>query len=161
MTIGVYAVVNKVNNRAYIGSSKRVELRLINHKSYINTRNFLHYQGYEEDANIFNVADFEFKLIKATNTIEEAKELEAAFIELFLDKLYNKSPSATGASGVKRDRAKYIQGAAKRNSDPEYAKKLSDACKGKRQLVVCPTCGLSGGGGNMRRYHFDNCRNKK
>ena len=46
MTIGVYAVHNKINGRAYIGSSKHVELRLIHHKSYINTGLLLHYKGY-------------------------------------------------------------------------------------------------------------------
>lgn len=26
---------------------------------------------------------------------------------------------------------------------------------------ICPHCGLIGKGGNMKRYHFDNCKNKK
>ena len=26
---------------------------------------------------------------------------------------------------------------------------------------TCPYCGLVGKGGNMKRYHFENCRNKK
>lgn len=28
------------------------------------------------------------------------------------------------------------------------------------ELVTCPHCGKQGGGGNMKRYHFDNCKNK-
>ena len=27
--------------------------------------------------------------------------------------------------------------------------------------VICPHCGKEGGGGAMRQYHFDNCKNKK
>lgn len=63
--------------------------------------------------------------------------------------------------GSKRDGKPYAVGAAKRLSDPEYRGKLSAACKGKRQVVECPHCGLVGGGGNMRRYHFDKCGSKK
>jgi hypothetical protein len=74
--------------------------------------------------------------------------------------LYNKAPSANGASGTKRQSKSYKEGAAKRNSDPEYRNKLSAACKGKREVVQCPHCKVSGGGGNMRRYHFDKCKEK-
>jgi len=38
---------------------------------------------------------------------------------------------------------------------------LSDACKGVRAIVTCPHCEKQGGGGNMRRYHFDKCKAKK
>lgn len=63
--------------------------------------------------------------------------------------------------GTKRNPAPYIASAAKRIANPEYAKKLSEACKGKRNIVECPYCKLKGGGGNMRRYHFNNCKGKK
>ena len=62
--------------------------------------------------------------------------------------------------GSKRDGMPYIAGAAKRLADPDYRAKLSEACKGKREVVQCPHCEVSGGGGNMRRYHFDNCEVK-
>ena len=72
MTIGLYAIVNKINGRAYIGSSKHVELRLRHHKCYINRGLFLHYQGYSEDAKQYGVDAFDFKVICATDTVEEA-----------------------------------------------------------------------------------------
>ena len=28
----------------------------------------------------------------------------------------------------------------------------------KDKQKECPHCGLIGGGGNMKRYHFDNCK---
>jgi len=161
MTIGVYAVRNKINGRAYIGSSKHVELRLRHHKCYINTGLFLHYQGYAEDAKKYGVDAFEFKLLAETATAKEAKDLEVEIIKLWMPELYNKAPSANGSTGVKRDRAKYVKGAAKRLQDPTYTSKLSAACKGhKKATIQCPHCQKIGGAGNMRRYHFDNCKAK-
>lgn len=65
------------------------------------------------------------------------------------------------ALGKKRNSESYVIGAKKRLADPEFVVRLSEACKGKREVVECPHCGLEGGGGNMRRYHFDKCRGKK
>jgi len=44
------------------------------------------------------------------------------------------------------------------NGELDYLNK-----KGYRQLKVvkCPHCGKEGKGGNMTRYHFDNCKGKK
>ena len=62
--------------------------------------------------------------------------------------------------GTKRESQPYIDGAAKRLADPAYREKLSNACKGKRKVLVCPHCHVQGGGGNMQRYHFDKCGEK-
>ena len=64
------------------------------------------------------------------------------------------------SKGTKRDGAPYVAAAVKRLADPDYRIKLSEACKGKREIVTCPHCDTKGGGGNMRRYHFDNCKVK-
>lgn len=32
--------------------------------------------------------------------------------------------------------------------------------RGPRQKKTCPYCGFVGAGGNMTRYHFDNCKLK-
>ncbi len=32
--------------------------------------------------------------------------------------------------------------------------------KGKRKTITCPYCNLEGGISNMKRWHFDNCKNK-
>ena len=65
------------------------------------------------------------------------------------------------AKGTKRNPAPYIASAAIRIANPEYSKKLSEACKGKRKIVQCPHCDLLGAGGNMKRYHFDKCKDAK
>lgn len=63
--------------------------------------------------------------------------------------------------GTKRDGKAYVLGAAKRLADPDHTSRLSAACKGSRQVLKCPHCAVEGGGGNMRRYHFDKCKEKK
>ena len=40
----------------------------------------------------------------------------------------------------------------------ETRKKLSNKRNSKK--YICPHCGQNGGGGNMKRYHFDNCKLK-
>jgi len=158
MTIGVYAIIHKQTRRAYIGSSSNVERRLTIHKSYINTNSRFVPVGIKESGS-FCLKDFEFKIVKITSSIEEARELETAALECFFgDDLYNKSPHANGSTGTTRNRSSYVAGARKRLSNPTYRAKLSLACKGKRKIVTCPKCGVSGGGGNMRRYHFANCK---
>lgn len=160
--IGLYAVINKHNRMAYVGSSVDVAKRLTAHKSAIKTCNFLHYQPYAEDARKYGLGAFSFVTLKNTETEQEARELETAFLEIFLDGLYNVAPHALGGGPKKRANvAPYIAGAAKRLSNPSYRNKLSAACKGKRQVLECPHCKTQGGGGNMRRYHFDKCKDKK
>jgi hypothetical protein len=157
MTIGLYAVVNKRTGQTYVGSSKHVELRLIHQKSFLKTGHpcmIAALKGTPVD-----IEDFEFRILAETASIEEARELETAFLETFWgDWLYNKAPHANGSSGVKRDHTTYSEGAKKQWADPEQRAKKMEAMRGKRQLVTCPHCGKEGGGGNMRRYHFDRCK---
>ena len=52
-------------------------------------------------------------------------------------------------------------GAQKRLSDPYFRKRLSESCKGPRKRKTCPHFGKIGAGGNMSRYHFNNCKERK
>jgi hypothetical protein len=47
-------------------------------------------------------------------------------------------------------------------SYPMILKTLKDADvhENKRKVKICPHCKVSGGGPNMTRYHFNNCKNK-
>ena len=159
MTIGLYAVVNKNTGQTYIGSSKHVELRLIHQKSFLKTGHpcmIAALKGMPID-----IDDFDFKIVAETKTIEEARELETAFLECFWgDWLYNKAVHANGSKGVKRDYDTYSAGAKKQWGDPKQRAKKIAAMKGKREIVECPHCGKTGGGGNMRRYHFEKCKSK-
>ncbi|QCW19198.1 hypothetical protein FFZ30_0068 [Salmonella phage DaR-2019a] len=40
----------------------------------------------------------------------------------------------------------------------ETRKKMSEAGKKPKEKKTCPHCGMTGGAGNMTRYHFDNCK---
>lgn len=159
MSAGVYAVVHRATGKAYIGSSRNVERRLIHHRSYINTgcthpATIRALQGSSAKAD-----EFDYKVLRITSTVAEAQEIETAFLESFFgDQLYNLAPHADGATGVKRDHDKYSQAVIKQWQDAEIRARRSEAMRGKRQLVKCPTCGKVGGGGNMRRYHFENCK---
>ena len=42
---------------------------------------------------------------------------------------------------------------------PETKKKIGESKKGKlRERITCPYCNKTGGNNNMKRWHFDNCR---
>ena len=157
----MYAVINKATRRAYVGSSVNLARRLAAHRSCINTGYLLDKQAYADDARTLGVAGFDFLVLRTTNTLEEARELETAFLECFFGNgLYNRAPHANGSTGVKRIADAYKRGAAKRLQNPGFSKRLAEACRGKRAVLTCPYCGVEGGGGNMRRYHFEKCKAK-
>jgi group I intron endonuclease len=154
---GVYLVKNDKAGKVYVGSSADVDKRLIYHKSQLKTR---HPAMISSLKNVeFNFEDFSFQKLCELETRELAYELEEFLLqEIPEDRLYNLAFDRSGGKVKFRNRERYRAGAAKRNSDPEYRVKLSAACRGKRKIVTCPKCGISGGGGNMRRYHFDRCK---
>lgn len=193
--IGLYAIVHVPTNKAYVGSSLNIKRRLKEHKTQLKHKKH-HCTHLQNSWNKYGEEQFQFKIPTVVDTIEEARDIEQAFLDCFFDQLFNTKTSAVGApvgeyhpakkadwhmktimerltpeerkkkygktKGTKRDSAPYIQGAKKRLEDPLYVIKLSQACKGKKKGVVeCPHCNLKGGGGNMRRYHFDNCKIKK
>lgn len=188
--IGLYAIVHVPTNRAYVGSSIDIKRRMKEHMT--DLRKSRHHCTHLQNAwNKYGADQFVIKTPTVVDDGMQARELEQAFLECFMDMLFNSKPTAIGgalgdysparkpdwhmktvmqrltpkerkerygkAKGIKRDGAPYVAGAAKRLADPEYRAKLSAACKGKRQVLKCPHCDLEGGGGNMRRYHFDKC----
>jgi group I intron endonuclease len=156
--IGVYAIRNVVAGKVYIGSSGNIKKRLICQKSYLKNGNhpatIRSLRGTKQD-----ISQFSFDVVCETENIDQARELEDFLLaEIPQDQLYNLALDYTGGKVKRINLERYRDGAAKRLSDPEFRNKLSQSCKGKRQIVTCPKCGVSGGGGNMRRYHFDRCR---
>jgi len=158
--IGVYAIRNVVAGKVYIGSSGNIKKRLICQKSYLKNGNhpatIRSLRGTKQD-----ISQFSFDVVCETENIDQARELEDFLLaEIPQDQLYNLALDYTGGKVKRINLERYRDGAAKRLTDPEFRNKLSQACKGKRQIVTCPKCGVSGGGGNMRRYHFDRCGNE-
>jgi group I intron endonuclease len=67
---------------------------------------------------------------------------------------FGKSHSASSIAKIKEARSKQIISA-------ESNRKRSASMIGhKKETATCPHCGLTGGKGNMIRYHFDNCKKK-
>ncbi len=155
--IGVYVIRNESVGKLYVGSSSNIKQRLICHKSYLRNGNhpamIRALRGQKQDTSLFR-----FDVICQTESLDQARELEEFLLsEIPKANLYNLASDATGGKAKRTNREQYRNGAAKRLADPEFRSRLSKACKGKRQVVTCPKCGVSGGGGNMRRYHFENC----
>ena len=192
--IGLYAIRHINTRKAYVGSSTNIKERITTHKRMLNRGNH-HCSHLQRAWDKYGQNQFEFVQIGIAKNLDEARELEQAFLDMYFDDgLYNAKSAATGmpfgesnpskkdnwhmkfllqnttkeeriarygkSAGKKRDSKNYVIGAAKRLENADYTKKLSQACKGKREIVTCPHCNLSGGGGNMRRYHFDNCKKK-
>ena len=158
--IGVYAIRNESAGKLYVGSSSDVLRRLMCHKSYLRNGNhpamIRALRGQKQNTELFK-----FDVICETDSVEKARELEEFLLsEIPQERLYNLASDATGGRVKRTNLERYRNGAAKRLADPSFRDKLSQACKGKRQVVICPKCGVSGGGGNMRRYHFEKCKNE-
>jgi group I intron endonuclease len=66
-----------------------------------------------------------------------------------------------GNRGKKRNSPEYSIAVTKQWADPQQKIKRSIAMRGPRKIVECPHCHIKGGGGNMRRYHFDRCKNAR
>ena len=74
-------------------------------------------------------------------------------------RLHNKGKKyGLGKKRSIESKKRYSKVALKRWADPSDREKRMQAMRGKRKVVECPHCGKSGGGGNMKRYHFDNCK---
>ena len=70
---------------------------------------------------------------------------------------YNMDPSQI--STWKENISKSTKGKPKTE---EHKAKISKSKIGKQTVsVTCPHCNKTGRGGNMTRYHFDNCKLKK
>jgi hypothetical protein len=42
----------------------------------------------------------------------------------------------------------------------KHSEETKAKMKGPKEKAVCPHCNKEGGAGNMKRWHFDNCKNK-
>ena len=64
--------------------------------------------------------------------------------------------------GAKKDRQKWVdtsrRTAIAQWNNPILREKTMLAMRGPRKQKTCPHCGLIGAGGNMSRYHFNNCK---
>lgn len=57
-------------------------------------------------------------------------------------------------------RKKRAESTLKRWEDPEARREMSERFSKPQRQVTCPFCGKIGGVSNMKRHHFDNCKEK-
>ena len=87
MTIGIYSILNKANNKIYIGQSLDIETRLKQHMS--NSSNL----DLRKDIEQLGINKFEFSILKKCNA-NKLDTLEKKYIKHFQDKgidIYNLS----------------------------------------------------------------------
>jgi group I intron endonuclease len=161
----VYAIKNIVTGQSYVGSTvswrhrKACHLHLLRKGKHHSVWLQRAWDKYGSDA-------FVFLPCFNVESHKEAIEIEGEVIsEFFLKSLYNTKPEAFGFVGCdqpKTESHKKAIGIAVKESwqNPQIRAKRSISMKGKKQTVSCPHCGLTGGGGNMYRYHFDKCKHK-
>lgn len=73
--------------------------------------------------------------------------------------LFNLTNGGDGASGSKTNGAK--KGVKRKPFTEEHKLRISIGASVKRgppPQTICPHCGKSGGTNNMKRWHFDNCK---
>jgi hypothetical protein len=55
----------------------------------------------------------------------------------------------------------WAKGSNNNACQPGVGAKISTALSGvEKKKIICPYCNKIGGAGNMKRYHFDNCKHK-
>ena len=142
MTIAVYVITNKVNGHIYIGSSKHCEKRFVQHEKALDAQRH-HCTHLQSAWNKYGKYNFHFSIEKEFQTIEEAQDYENQLLKIRYGKndCYNSSPYAKLPFLHKHVRERAVQSALKskkykdshaevcrkRNSDPEFLKKLKEA----------------------------------
>lgn len=120
--IGVYKILNKVNNKLYIGSSTFAQSRLRLHKSHLRKNKHVN-KHLQSSFNKYGIENFQFEIIEICSELNLI-EREQYWIDLLntcnKDKGYNKRKKAESNFGLKRS--------------VETRKKISEAKKGKRYL---------------------------
>ena len=117
-TVGVYAIINNINNKIYIGSSFDIKSRFKNHKGALQ-RN-IHCNSYLQRAwNKYGSTNFTFKILEKCS-VEKQIETEQKYIDIYkiTHKLYNIAPIAGTTLGTTRT--------------DEVKQKMSDNKKGRR-----------------------------
>jgi group I intron endonuclease len=131
-TSGVYKIVNKTNNKYYVGSSKDIKVRIIRHIRRLN--NNCHSNHHLQSAwNLYGKDNFEFIIVEKSeqSLITEQKYLDIAKMEQ--DKCYNMRFFVDKMEMTDEIRKRISDGVKKKLiSDPNVRKRLSESHKGKK-----------------------------
>tara|TARA_R110000787_G_scaffold217978_1_gene326693 strand:- start:219 stop:725 length:507 start_codon:yes stop_codon:yes gene_type:complete len=168
MACGIYQI--NIGDYVYFGSSKNIENREYSHLLHLKKGD----HGNNKMQNIWNKYQ-EFDLQIVLECDEDCRFVEEqAFIDTHygLPECMNLHPHSTkvgewwkGKSFTKEHKRKIseahkgkIQGAP----SEETRRKISEIKKGiPKPVIQCPHCNKSGGRPQMKRWHFDNCKEIK
>ena len=122
---GIYRIYNKKNNRCYVGGTKRLKQRRIQHFSCLNLGNHAN-KLLQDDYNIYGKYEFEFQILEKLSLIDEDEivRAEQKWIDL-LNPEYNINKIAGKYIGdyIRTDEAK------KKRHSIMKGRKLSDEHK--------------------------------
>ena len=137
---GIYKILNKINGRVYIGSSKKLEKRLNRHK-YELKKGVHHNKFLQNDFNKLgkDFSNIEFSIIEYEDDYDKRLELEYEHITFFSrekNMCYNhdKNPKALKdgecfGNSIEKTKKKISDSLKKAYSNPESAKRKSEASK--------------------------------
>lgn len=135
MTCGVYAIINTVNDKLYIGSSINIEARWAVHKSGLKRGNGS--KHLQRAWNLYGNSIFEFVILEECEK-EERRQKEAEWFEKYdWDRLYNISRKTTGGTGyLSEDARKRIGEATSKRTkgimlSEEHKAKIGNAQRGR------------------------------
>lgn len=101
--VGIYYILNKINNKIYIGSSTRINRRFYEHKYFLDKG--IHVNKHLQNAwNKYGEDNFEFGVIETVNgNKEDLRDIEQIWMDYFSsyneDSGYNISAFAEGSGG--------------------------------------------------------------
>lgn len=130
---GIYKIINKVNGKYYVGSSKDIEHRWQEHKNELNKNK--HYNDYLQSAwNKYGERSFEFTIVEFTEnrdllTVEQKYLTE---LKTQQNKCYNLNFDAYGGDISEYSKQKIRESNLGRKASVEVKKKLSESHKGIR-----------------------------
>jgi len=163
--IAVYSIKNIVTGQSYVGSTNNYKNRKKAHLSLLR-RGIHHCNWLQHSWNKYGESSF--ILIPCFNYTDYAEALlveDEVIQEFYGNGIFNSKSEAIGVVGCHEPKSeqtkekmslKAIDGWA----NEDIRNRRASAMKGKREIVKCPHCKTLGGGGNMKRYHFENCNSK-
>lgn len=129
MTSGVYAIWNKINGQAYIGSSVNAERRWAVHRHELRAGTH-HSRPLQDSWNTHGASAFSFEIL-----LLSPKDALMKHEQIFIDELkpsMNVHPNARSPLGVKRSAETRLKSSLrKRGAQPVHLVEYSKQCAGK------------------------------
>lgn len=128
---GVYKITCLSNGRFYIGSSKNLYQRYIEHRSKLR-KNKHHNKELQSDYNTYNINNFKFEVIEYCYE-DIRKDREQMYLTLYKDddRMYNKSTNAYANNYVDDKTKQKLSEAMKGEKNHFYGKHHTDEAKRK------------------------------